>query len=73
LEGGVSLLRGHLQDGASFGLDPPLLRSGADGLAGELGDGSGIAVINQVEDGAERDEERVSSFVVAWLLLQGSL
>jgi hypothetical protein len=36
------LLR-HFQDGTSFGLDPPFLKPGADGLLGELGDSCGVA------------------------------
>jgi len=45
VEEDVPLLLGHLQDGARLGFDSPFLRSGADGLAGELGDGFGVARI----------------------------
>src|SRR5215217_3694509 len=43
VEEDVPLLFGHLEDGAGLRLDPPFLGPGADGLAGELGDGFGIA------------------------------
>jgi hypothetical protein len=48
----------HLQDGAGLGFDPPFLGSGADGLAGELGDGVGVAGAGYGEVMAWKSEAR---------------
>jgi hypothetical protein len=50
VEEGTLVSLGHFQDGESFSLNPPLLRLGADGLAGEFGDGSGVTGVGHALD-----------------------
>jgi hypothetical protein len=56
VEENVPLLFGHLQDGAGVSLHPPFLRPGADGLAGELGDGGGAAGLGHASRCRKRDQ-----------------
>ncbi len=42
-EESIPISHRHLQEGAGFGLGPPFLGPCADGLAGELGNCSGVA------------------------------